>query len=65
MAMKIVQSECSSCGDCAAVCPTKSIVDKGGIYKIDKDTCNECEGAFDSPKCVDTCPSGDACIVYI
>lgn len=64
MAMKITQAECSSCGDCATVCPTKSIIEKGGMFKINKDTCTECEGDFDSPKCVDTCPSGDTCIVY-
>lgn len=65
MAMKIIQAECASCGDCAAVCPTKSIVEKGGIFKINADTCTECEGEYDSPKCQDTCPSGDSCIVYL
>ena len=64
MAMKITQAECTSCGDCATVCPTKSIVEKAGIFKINKDTCTECDGEFDSPKCQDTCPGGDACIVY-
>ena len=39
MAMKITQAECTSCGDCVPVCPTKSIVEKGGIFKINKDTC--------------------------
>jgi Fe-S-cluster-containing hydrogenase component 2 len=45
------------------VCPTKSITDKGGIYKIDKTTCNECEGEFDEPQCLVACPAGEACIV--
>lgn len=62
MALKITQSECTSCGYCAAVCPTESIVEKGGIYKINKDSCTECDG--DSPKCQETCPGGDTCIVY-
>ena len=65
MAMKIIQAECTSCGDCMPVCPTKSITDKGGMYKINKETCTECEGESDSPKCVDACPAGDACIVYL
>jgi Fe-S-cluster-containing hydrogenase component 2 len=47
------------------VCPTKSITDKGGIYKINKETCTECEGEADTPKCVDACPAGDTCIVYL
>lgn len=29
-------------GDYVPVCPTKSI-EKGGIFKINKDTCTECE----------------------
>lgn len=65
MAMKIVVAECTSCEDCIPVCPTQSIVSKGGIVKINKDTCTECEGSHDSPQCVLTCPAGDACIVYI
>lgn len=64
MAMKISQAECTSCGDCVPVCPTKSIADKGGIFKINKGTCTECESEADSPKCVDACPAGKSCIVY-
>ncbi|ANQ83628.1 4Fe-4S dicluster domain-containing protein [Azoarcus olearius] len=63
MALKIVLDECTSCGDCKPVCPTKSITDKGGIFKINKDTCTECEGDFDEPQCLAVCPAGDACIV--
>jgi ferredoxin len=65
MAMKIVQAECTSCGDCKPVCPTKSITDKGGMYKINVDTCTECEGEHDSPACLDACPAGESCIVFI
>ena len=65
MAMKIVQMECASCGDCVPVCPTQAITEKGGMFKIHKDTCTECEGEADSPKCVSACPSGDTTIVYL
>lgn len=65
MAMKILVAECTSCEDCIPVCPTKSIFVKGGIVKINKDTCTECEGEHDAPQCVLTCPGGDTCIVYI
>ena len=38
MAMKIIQAECTSCGDCKPVCPTSSITSKAGMYKINVDT---------------------------
>jgi Fe-S-cluster-containing hydrogenase component 2 len=65
MAMKIIMAECPSCGDCLPVCPTKSITTKGGIYKINKDTCNECEDEHDEPQCLVACPAGEACIVAL
>jgi len=65
MALKILQAECTSCGDCKPVCPTKSITDKGGIFKINPATCTECEGEFDEPQCVSVCPGTDRTIVYI
>ena len=65
MAMKIIQAECTSCGDCKPVCPTRSITSKAGMYKINADTCTECEGEFDSPQCLDACPAGESCIVFI
>jgi len=65
MAMKINQSECASCGDCKKVCPTQSITEKGGIFKINKDTCTECDGVADSPQCVTACSGGDRCIAYL
>jgi len=52
MAMQILKSACTACGDCVTVCPTK----------IDPDTCTECEGEFDMPQCVNACME-DNCIV--
>jgi ferredoxin len=65
MAMKIIVEECTSCGDCKPVCPTDSITDKGGVFKINAETCTECEGESDLPQCLAACPAGDACIVYV
>ncbi|QKS29078.1 MAG: Ferredoxin-1 [Accumulibacter sp.] len=64
MAMKIIQAECTSCGDCKPVCPTNSITSKGGMYRINADTCTECDDQFDSPRCLDACPAGESCIVF-
>ena len=65
MAYKILQAECTSCGDCKPVCPTKSVIEKGGMFKINPDTCTECEGEFDDPQCVEACPGTDSTIVLI
>ncbi len=61
MAMKINADECTACGDCAAECPTSAIANKGAYFKINGDTCTECEGVSDFPKCADICTAG--CIV--
>jgi ferredoxin len=64
MALKIISDECTACGDCEPVCPTKSIKPKKGVYAIDPNTCTECEGEHDSPQCVDVCTVPD-CIVPV
>lgn len=65
MALKIIADECTACGDCKPVCPSKSITEKSGIFRINADTCTECDDEADSPQCVAVCPGGDNCIVYI
>jgi ferredoxin len=56
MAMKI-NEECIACGACIPECPTESISEGDGVlYVIDQATCVECEGHYDSPKCVSVCP---------
>ena len=62
MALKIVQDECISCGDCEPDCPTDSIKEGLIAFEINAKTCTECEGDFDEPKCVELCPI-DNCIV--
>jgi Fe-S-cluster-containing hydrogenase component 2 len=64
MVMKIVAAECIACGDCLPECPTNSITEKSSIYKINKETCNECEGEYDEPKCVELCPV-ENCIIQL
>jgi len=56
MTMKITE-DCIACGACVPECPTESITEGDGItYVISQVTCVECEGHYDSPKCVTVCP---------
>jgi ferredoxin len=56
MTMKITE-ECIACGACVPECPTESISEGDSVtYVIDQKTCVECEGHYDSPKCVEVCP---------
>lgn len=64
MSLEIVGEICTACGDCESKCPTDSIIPHKGVYKIIADTCNECEGEHDSPKCLDLCLEDD-CILPI
>jgi len=64
MALKIVQDECISCGDCEPECPTNSIKEGLIAFEINTKTCTECEGDFDEPKCIEVCPI-DNCIVSV
>ncbi|NMG33557.1 4Fe-4S dicluster domain-containing protein [Azoarcus sp. TTM-91] len=61
MALKIDPVQCTSCGMCESVCPTSSIAERKGVYRIDADGCTECDGG--DPECMDNCPV-DGCISY-
>jgi ferredoxin len=56
MAMKILD-DCISCGACEPECPVEAITEGDSIYEIDASICIECEGHFDTPQCVEVCPS--------
>ena len=55
MAMMIDPSDCSVCGDCKPTCPTGSITEADGMFSINPETCNECDG---DPKCLAGCATG-------
>jgi ferredoxin len=56
MAMKITD-ECIACGACEDECPVNAISEGDEYYVIDPDVCVECEGHYDTPQCVEVCPS--------
>lgn len=64
MALAILRDLCTACGDCEPLCPTKSIKPFKGVYKIEAETCTECEGESDEPKCQSACME-DGCIVPV
>ena len=47
-----INTDCISCGACAAECPVSAISEGDNIYVIDPDTCIDC-GA-----CEGACPTG-------
>ena len=56
MSMKITE-DCIACGACLPECPTESISEGDDtIYVINHETCVECVGHHDSPKCISVCP---------
>ena len=56
MALKIVQDECISCGDCEPECPTDSIKEGLIAFEINAKTCTECDGEYADPQCASICP---------
>ncbi|MEW5769133.1 MAG: 4Fe-4S binding protein [Pseudomonadota bacterium] len=62
MSLRIDETQCTVCAMCEPLCPTESIRLNKGMYAIDAATCTECEGEYDSPQCLDSCPV-DGCIV--
>lgn len=62
MALQIVRDVCTACGDCEPLCPTESIKPFKGVYAIDPQSCNECEGKHEVPQCLDVCMEDD-CII--
>jgi ferredoxin len=55
MALTILE-DCINCDACRPECPTESVSAGDDIYQIDPETCVECVGHFDEPKCVEMCP---------
>ena len=56
MSLKITDV-CINCDVCEPVCPNKAIAPGPEIYEITPSLCTECVGHYDTPQCVEVCPS--------
>ena len=52
----VITEECINCAACEPECPTESIRAGEELFEIDANSCVECVGYFDSPKCAEVCP---------
>ncbi len=54
----MIKDGCVLCWMCVEVCPTEaiSILEKGLVFTIDPERCNECVGFYDEPQCLAVCP---------
>ena len=57
----MITDECINCGACEPECPVGAISEGETAYVIDPAKCVECEGHYDSSKCVEICPV-DSCV---
>ncbi|HXK53897.1 MAG TPA: YfhL family 4Fe-4S dicluster ferredoxin [Hyphomicrobiales bacterium] len=53
----MITDECINCDVCEPECPNQAISPGDMIYVIDPAKCTECSGVYDSPKCVEVCPT--------
>lgn len=68
MAVKITD-ECISCEACAPECPVAAILDEGNeknpfddFFYVKPESCVECVGHADEPRCVEACPTEGAIV---
>lgn len=55
MAYKIPNA-CMACDSCRPQCPTGAIEVDNGQFWIDSVLCNDCEGYYEQPQCLNSCP---------
>ena len=66
----MITNECISCDECAPECPVAAILDdsnerspyEGEYYYVKPETCVECVGHADAPRCAEACPTEGAIV---
>jgi DNA-binding transcriptional regulator YiaG/NAD-dependent dihydropyrimidine dehydrogenase PreA subunit len=57
MSYTIPNMSCIGCDKCRPQCPTGAIKLENNEYWIDPSLCNNCEGFYSKPQCVEVCPT--------
>lgn len=66
----MITEECISCDACVAECPVSAILDadneknpfEGDYFYVKPETCVECVGHADTPRCAEACPTEGAIV---
>ena len=66
----MITNECISCDECAPECPVAAILDdssdrspyEGEYFYVKPETCVECVGHADTPRCAEACPTEGAIV---
>ncbi len=65
----MITNECILCDACAMECPVAAILDEkneknphGSRYYVKPESCVECVGHADSPRCAEACPTEGAIV---
>jgi Na+-translocating ferredoxin:NAD+ oxidoreductase RNF subunit RnfB len=57
----MITAECINCTACATDCPVEAISPGPHQFIINPNTCVDCEGLYNTPRCAQVCPVG-ACV---
>jgi ferredoxin len=64
----MITDECISCDACAQECPVAAILEDGNeknpsdVFYVKPESCVECVGHADEPRCVEACPTEGAIV---
>jgi len=65
----LITDECINCDACALECPVAAILDDGNVknpsdskYYVKPESCVECVGHADLPRCAEACPTEGAIV---